>query len=229
MQAADDDEYPDSGANGAAPSDSTPPDAEDAETPEEPKDPLEEAKAEATRFREQLLRTAADFDNFRKRNRRELEDADRRGREDMLKELLPVFDNLERAASHAVTASDVASLGEGIRMVLRQFSDVLGRLQIERIESDGQMFDPMVHEAIQQLETTEHPPGTITAEVQAGYRLGDHLIRPAMVVVAKAPIEPEPGPPATEDGGDDGAAADEPSSPSNDSADAEEESAPESS
>jgi molecular chaperone GrpE len=147
----------------------------------------ETAQAEVAKIRDQLLRTAADFDNFRKRSRREVADAERRGREELLKELLPIFDNLERAVSHAETASDVKSLADGIGMVMRQFTDTLGRLGIERVASVGNAFDPAQHEAIQQLETAAHPPGTVAAEVQAGYKLGDRLIRPALVVVAKAP------------------------------------------
>jgi len=150
-------------------------------------DPLAEAKAEVSRIRDQLLRTAADFDNFRKRSRREIADAERRAREDLLRDLLPVFDNLERASRHAETTSDVRSLSDGISMVMRQFLDTLGKLGIERIETTGQAFDPSLHEAIQHLETADSPPGRVIAEVQAGYRHGDRLVRPAMVVVAKAP------------------------------------------
>ncbi|MFO7180077.1 MAG: nucleotide exchange factor GrpE [Pseudomonadota bacterium] len=152
-------------------------------TPEQ--DPLEAAREEAARLRDQLLRTAADFDNFRKRSRREMEDAERRARADLLRDLLPVFDNLERAVQHAEHATDVKSLAEGVEMVLRLFLDTLGRLGIHRIEALGQPFDPSIHDAVQQIETSEHPPGTIAAEIQAGYRFGDHLIRPAMVAVAK--------------------------------------------
>jgi molecular chaperone GrpE len=149
-------------------------------------DPLEVAKAEVAKLKDQLLRTLADFDNFRKRTRRELSDAERRGRDDMLKELLPVFDNLDRAGAHAETATDVKALADGITLVLRQFTDTLGKLGIERVPAVGQGFDPAVHEAVQQMETSDFEPGTIAAEVQAGYRNGDKLIRPALVVVAKA-------------------------------------------
>ena len=159
--------------------------AEDADAPEEPKDPLEEARAEAGRMRDQLLRLAADFDNFKKRSRRELTDAVKLGREDILRELLPVFDNLERASAHAETATDTKALADGISMVLRQFLDTLGKLGIERVQSVGQPFDPAVHEAVQHLETTEHPPGVVAVELQAGYRMGERVLRPAMVVVAK--------------------------------------------
>lgn len=152
-----------------------------------PPSPLEEARQEAAKFKDQLLRTAADFDNFRKRARKDQIEAEKKGREDILKELLPVFDNLERAVTHAETATDVQSVVEGIRMVTRQFSDTLGKIGIERIVSVGLPFDPALHEAIQQLESTEYPPGTVAAEIQGGYRTQDRLIRPALVVVAKAP------------------------------------------
>jgi molecular chaperone GrpE len=156
------------------------------EAPAQP-DPLEAAQAEAARYREQLLRTAADFDNFRKRTRRELVDAERRSREELLRDLLPVFDNLERASEHAETATDVRSLADGVNMVLRQFLDTLSKLGVERVQAQGLPFDPTQHEAIQHVETSEQAPGTVVHEVQAGYRAGDRLVRPAMVVVAKAP------------------------------------------
>lgn len=149
-------------------------------------DPLEEAKLEAARLKDQLLRTAADYDNFRKRSRRDQVEAERKAREDLLRDLLPVFDNLERAVAHSEKATDVQSVMEGILMVMRQFGDTLGKLGVERIPSVGQAFDPAVHEAIQQLETDDHPAGTVAAEIQAGYRTPDRVIRPSLVVVAKA-------------------------------------------
>jgi molecular chaperone GrpE len=168
--------------------DAAPPPATEAEAGQEAApDPLEQAKAEQAKLKDQLLRTLADFDNFRKRSRREHTDAERRGRDDVLKELLPVFDNLDRAAAHAETATDVKALADGITLVLRQFTDTLGRLGIERVPAVGRPFDPSVHEAVQQMETSDFEPGTIAAEVQAGYRTSEKLIRPALVVVAKAP------------------------------------------
>jgi molecular chaperone GrpE len=146
---------------------------------------LERAQAEAVKLKDMLVRTAADFDNFRKRSRRELEDARRGGREDLLKELLPVFDNLERAIQSAQKANDVKAVSDGLGMILKQFDSTLGRAGITRVPTVGQMFDPSVHEAIQQVETDEHPPGTVVAEVQPGYVAGDKLVRAAMVVVAK--------------------------------------------
>ncbi|HEV8245278.1 MAG TPA: nucleotide exchange factor GrpE, partial [Polyangiaceae bacterium] len=122
--------------------------ASEAAPPAAAVDPLEEARAESVRLREQLLRTLADFDNYRKRSRREQQDAERRSREELIRELLPVFDNLERATQHASSASDLKALSDGISMVIRQFEDTLGKLGIERIKSVGEGFDPAVHEAI---------------------------------------------------------------------------------
>jgi len=156
---------------------------------ESPMEPLTEALAEVARIKDQLLRTAADYDNFRKRTRREVEDAQKRGREELLRELLPVFDNLERAAQHAGQATEAKAVADGVAMVLKQFTDTLGRAGIKRVATVGVPFDPTQHEAIQQLETAEHPAGTVVAEVQPGYLLGDRLVRAAMVVVAKPPRE----------------------------------------
>ena len=149
-------------------------------------DPLAEARAEATKMKEAWLRAAADFDNFRKRSRKELEDARRSGREDLLRAVLPVFDNLERAIQSAQRTSEVKAVSDGLGMVQRQFVEALGREGITRVPTVGQPFDPGVHEAIQQVETADHAPGTVLAEVQAGYTQGERLVRAAMVVVAKA-------------------------------------------
>jgi molecular chaperone GrpE len=152
-----------------------------------PIDPIAEAKAQAFEFKDKYLRMAADLDNFRKRSRREVEDAERRGKEGLLRDILPVFDNLERAVQHASQATDAKAVTDGVRMVLKQFESTLERVGIARVQTSGVPFDPMVHEAIQHLETTDHPPGTVVAEVQAGYQLGERLVRAALVVVAKAP------------------------------------------
>jgi molecular chaperone GrpE len=154
--------------------------------------PLEQVTAERDRFKDQLLRTAADFDNFRKRSKRDIDDARQRGKDDVVRDLLPVFDNLERAVQTADTASDLRSVVDGVRMVLKLFEDTAERTGLERIKSVGERFDPSVHEAIQQQETDAHPPGTIVAEITPGYRFGQRLLRPALVVVARKPSEPKP-------------------------------------
>jgi molecular chaperone GrpE len=140
---------------------------------------------EVARLKDQLLRTLADFDNFRKRTRREISDAERVARDDLLRELLPVFDNLERASLHAGSSTDVRSLADGIGMVMHQFLDTLAKLGVERVVTVGQPFDPAVHEAVQQVESADIPAGSIAQELLAGYHVGDRLIRPAMVVVAR--------------------------------------------
>jgi molecular chaperone GrpE len=168
---------PEDGASSKAPGSTS------AEAP--PADPLLEARAEAGRLKEQWMRVAADFDNFRKRTRRDIEDARKAGREELLKDLLPVFDNLERAIHSASRAHDVKGVAEGLSMVMKQFVDVLGRTGISKVPTTGTAFDPTVHEAIQQVETDEHPVGTVVAEVQPGYVNGERLVRAAMVVVAK--------------------------------------------
>lgn len=148
-------------------------------------DPLTALSAERDRVRDQLLRTTADFDNFRKRSRREIDDAKARGKDDTIRDLLPVFDNLERAVAAAEGATDVTSVVEGVRMVLKLFEDTAQRMGLNRVPGVGERFDPNVHEAIQQLETNDHPSGTIVAEVAPGYTMGDRLLRAGMVVVAR--------------------------------------------
>ena len=155
-------------------------------------DPLVEAREEAKRVREQMLRLAADFDNYRKRARREHEDAARKAKIDVLRELLPVFDNMERAVAHAEQATDAKAVATGVEMVIRQFIDTLEKVGVSRVKALGEVFDPNVHEAIQQIETAEQAPGSVVAELLPGYVLGERLLRAAMVVVAKAPPEPEP-------------------------------------
>ena len=162
-------------------------------------DQLEQARSERDRMREQLLRVAADFDNFRKRSRKEIEEVRRRSIEDTLREVLPVVDNLERAAGAIGDATEVAAVVDGVQMVLRGFEDVASRLGLKRVESVGAQFDPNCHDAMQQQETDEFAPGTIVSEVVPGYYLGERLLRPAMVIVAKPPT------PTDDQGGTQGA------------------------
>ena len=157
------------------------------EEPAEPTDPLEQAEAKAAKLKDQLLRTAADFENFRKRAKRDIEDATRRAKEEILAQILPIYDNLERAVQAAEGAQDVAAVVQGVEMVLRSFEDAAEGMNLTRVKTVGERFDPNVHDAIQQQETDDSPPGTILAEVVSGWTLGPKLIRPAMVVVAKPP------------------------------------------
>ncbi|MEZ4359508.1 MAG: nucleotide exchange factor GrpE [Kofleriaceae bacterium] len=133
---------------------------------------------------DKLLRTAADLENLRKRQRRELEDCRHETKSRVLREMFPVADNLERALT--VTAGDVEALLDGVRLVQRQFLQSLERLEVVPIEAEHQPFDPNLHEAISQQESEEHPPGTVIAVLQRGYKSGERLLRPSLVVVAKA-------------------------------------------
>jgi molecular chaperone GrpE len=140
---------------------------------------------------DRYLRAAADLENTRKRTKRELEDARFETKTKVMKEMLPVVDNLERAIEHAgSTAGDPAAkaIVEGVQLVLRQFQTAFERLEISAIEAQGQPFDPNLHEAISQQES-DQPAGTVVQVLQRGYRSGDRLLRPALVVVAKAKAE----------------------------------------
>jgi molecular chaperone GrpE len=138
---------------------------------------------------DRLLRTAADLDNFRKRARKETDDARLKAKEEALSAILPGMDNLERAVAAAGAGSGVDALLEGVRLVLRAFQSGLERLDVRAFESVGQPFDPTRHEAIAQVETPAQPPGTIVTEMQRGYTIGGKLLRPALVTVARAPAD----------------------------------------
>jgi molecular chaperone GrpE len=154
---------------------------------------LEQEKKE---LNERFLRTAADFDNFRKRSRKDLEEARSKGKEEVLKDILPVMDNLERALS-AAEGQQGAGIIEGVKLVLRQFVSSLERFDVKPVSSIGEAFDPSRHEAITQIPTATQPPGTVVSELQKGYTLGARLLRAAMVAVARAP-EPGNAPPGDE-------------------------------
>jgi molecular chaperone GrpE len=146
---------------------------------------VEQLNKEKKDTHERLLRTAADFDNFRKRSRREMQEAEERGRTTLLKELLPAVDNLERAVAHQ-GAGGAEAVIEGVKLVLKQVYSALERFSVRAFDSIGKPFDPSLHEAVQQVETSDHPVGTVVTEFQRGYTIGERLLRPAMVVVARA-------------------------------------------
>lgn len=150
---------------------------------------------------DKYLRSVAELDNVRKRARKDNEEARIDAQSRVLREMLPVIDNLERAVAHAAQSGDGASgLLEGIRLVLRQFHQALERSNVHPVEAKGTPFDPNLHEAVSQMVTDEMPAGSVAEVMQTGYRIGDRLLRPALVVVAKAP--PEPAEPAGPNGRD---------------------------
>ena len=143
------------------------------------------AQAEAEEWRNKALRAAAEHDNARKRMQREREETRKTAAESLLKDVLPILDNLDRAVEHAGNAS--GPLVEGVKMVVRQFLQTLDRHGAKPVEAKGQPFDPHVHEAMSAITTTEFPPGHVAQVFQRGWTLHDRLVRPAMVLVAQAP------------------------------------------
>lgn len=166
---------------------------------------LEAAQEEARSKQELYLRALAEMDNLRKRNQREKEDIAKFGNENILREILPVIDNLERAIEHATSQEGDAGLLEGVQMTLSQFSSVLQKFGVEALQSQGVLFDPTHHQAVGQIETEEVPANHVAQELQKGYLLNNRLLRPSMVMVAKAPqptAKNDETPAAAEDGGE---------------------------
>jgi molecular chaperone GrpE len=152
---------------------------------EEAKARLEEADAKRDEYLGDLQRLAADFDNYRKRVARDQESLAARAHERLVKELLPVLDDLERALD-AAARHEEATLEEGVRLVHRELSAALAREGLAEIETNGR-FDPHVHEALLS-QPSEADEGSVLEVLQKGYRLGDRVLRPARVVIA-APSE----------------------------------------
>jgi molecular chaperone GrpE len=144
-----------------------------------------ELEAELSEAEEQVLRTAADAENFKKRLQREKEEQTRYANESFMRELLSVIDNLERALEHSGAESSQGGLVEGLNMTLKGFLDTLNRFGCTLIEAAGKPFDPNFHEAVSQEESTEHEPNTVLRVLQKGYMLKERLLRPAMVIVSK--------------------------------------------
>jgi len=136
---------------------------------------------------DRMLRTLAEFDNYRKRVAREKDDLLKYGAEKMALDMLLVADNFERALDQAKSAIDAAAVVKGIEMIFKQFLVTLEKFNIKSFDSIGQTFDPEKHEAMAQQSHTEFAENTIMAEFQKGYYLNDKLIRHARVVVSQGP------------------------------------------
>jgi molecular chaperone GrpE len=171
-----------SGGRGAAP-------AEAAERE------LAELRAEKEKLEERMVRLQADFDNFRKRTLRERQEALSYGHELVVKDLLPVVDNLERAIEHASasTGADFEGMLQGVELVRRELLGVLAKHGVNTIEAEGEVFDPNLHEALAQMEDDRVPAGHVGRVLQKGYRLRDRLLRPARVMVSKGPARSSEG------------------------------------
>ena len=148
---------------------------------------LEAAREEARRNHDLYLREAAETENYKKRVTREKQDAIRYANESLVRDLLPVIDDLERAAQHAPADGNPQPLLDGIGLVLKGCLEALQKHGVTQVTAKGQPFDPEKHEAFAQVETGEHEPNTVVDEVHRGYYLADRLLRPSLVSVAKAP------------------------------------------
>ncbi len=138
-------------------------------------------------LQERLLYLQADFENFKKIKNKEKQDLLKFGNEVLIKELLPVIDNLERALEHSSKTEDIKSIHDGVEMVLNEFLRVLERAGVSRVEAVGKKFDPNLHEAFYQEERVDAEPDTVLSEHQKGYILNGRLIRPSMVTISKRP------------------------------------------
>jgi molecular chaperone GrpE len=153
---------------------------------------IEELRAEAAKAKdhwEQLLRTAADFENFKKRAARERQEVSRYANESLLQKLLPVLENMEAALLSTAGGQPVTleSMQTGLKMIQQQFKSVLTEAGLEEIDATNKPFDPNWHEALAQQERADVPEGQVVQQVRKGYKLRDRLLRPASVLVSKSP------------------------------------------
>ncbi|MDH4121198.1 MAG: nucleotide exchange factor GrpE [Deltaproteobacteria bacterium] len=192
-----------------------------AQSPEAPKKPesadsaptpsaeteLRMAKAQAAENYDKYLRMQAEFDNYKKRTQKEQSELLKYAKLPLLKDLTGVLDNLERAVDHARKSADpspeLASMRQGMDMVIKELNDIFTRNGMTRIEAKGKPFDPALHEAMALVETDQHPEHAVVEEFRPGFQLHDRVVRPAMVTVARPPAgkppagEP-PGPESSE-------------------------------
>lgn len=158
--------------------------ADPPEAPGEVVDPeLQAARDEVQATFARYQRLAADFENYKRRTRQELADRTQFANEELVAKLLPILDNFRRALDHAPQGVD-RNWFEGVKLVARQFEDVLQAQGLSQIPAVGEKFDPSQHEAIAREETDEHEEGTVVEELQPGYRLHNRVLRPTLVKVA---------------------------------------------
>jgi len=147
---------------------------------------LESAVAES---KDRYLRTAADFDNFKKRSRQQQLETIQHASADLIARLLPALDDLHKALDHKPAGVD-ESWVKGLELSVRKLEEALGAHGLEQIHAVGALFDPKLHEAIGYEESSEHPEDTVTSELRRGYRIRDRVVRPALVKVARPPELP---------------------------------------
>jgi molecular chaperone GrpE len=184
------------GAGSEAPPSGDPADAVASAAPElteaTPEEKLAALAAERDELKDRMLRIAAEFENFKRRSKKEQTDAVAEARERVLKEMLEVVDYLERAVQTGNGGVDGAAVLKGVDLVLRLLKQKLERYEVRPFDAAGQPFDPRVHEAISRVEHPEVPAGSVAAELQKGYRVGERLLRPAMVSVSSGAAKAAP-------------------------------------
>lgn len=149
-------------------------------------DAISSLKEEIDKINNQYIRLAADFDNYRKRQMQERESLLKYGAEETLKKMIEALDNIDRAKASVENIDDVKTVKDSYELVFKQIYEVLAKIGLETINTQGVEFDPNFHEAVMQTPTSEYPENTIIAELQKGYKLGDKVLRPSLVNVAVA-------------------------------------------
>ena len=157
------------------------------EIPDEVKKEIEEKDAKIKSLEDRILYLQADFENFKKMKIKERQDTLKFGNETLIKELLPVLDNLELALKHSESTEDYKGIHDGVKLILNEFMKALEKSGVKPVEAVGQKFDPNFHEALFQEENEEMEPDTVVSELQRGYLLNDRLIRASRVGVSKKP------------------------------------------
>ncbi len=144
----------------------------------------EKLKAEIDDLNNRYLRLAADFDNYRKRQAQEKQDLLEYGAAETLTKIITAIDTIERAQEQIEKIEDVNIIKESYNVVIKQLMDILQKCGLEKIETQGQKFDPNFHEAVAQTPTNEYEDQTIISQAQTGYKMKDRVLRPSMVIVA---------------------------------------------
>ena len=148
---------------------------------------LEQSQKEAVEYKDKYLRALAESENVRKRIRTQAEENARIQREALLRDLLGIIDNLERAVAAAREGGNGQPIVQGVEMVLRAMTDFLRSHGVTQVSAVGQPFDPLLHEAVESIESTRHQPNTVVDEFVRGYSIGDRVLRPARVAVSRLP------------------------------------------
>ena len=146
---------------------------------------LEEKDKEIREANDKYLRLVAELENFKKRSSRDQLEYMKYAHEPVLREILPILDNLERAYYHSKESQDIQKLIEGLQLILKQSQEILSKLGVTPISAKGELFDPKKHQAISQVETDEFPENHIVEEISKGYLFKDRILRPSMVSVSK--------------------------------------------